>query len=416
MPEDTGEPQPHDADNADTLAAHRPQKGKPHWGVGAVGEDKFREPSLRELADRGQLLSVGHVVWLAAVVAIVAAVTFADRATTPYLLVAPGSVQELSDQIEFAGDGVPPVSSAGGQISLVTVETSQATIADHFYVRMRSDLALIPMERTRTPGASDADERRRDEAMMMSSQEIAEYVAFRHLGYEARFVGDGALVEGVSTGTAAPGKIEPGDVIVSIDAHPIKVSTEIRDSIGSKTVGDSVKVGLQRQGNQFEVDLPLSKSTDGADRPVVGVLVTTLNPRVETPFDARFNVENIGGPSGGLAFALEIVDSLSPGDLTAGKSIVATGAISPNGAISPVGGVYQKAIAASRVGADYFLVPAANYAEIGSSIGGTKVVPVESLDSAVEFLKKLKSGTEPKSPRGVDGEGPRDGVTISISP
>ncbi|RIK05699.1 MAG: hypothetical protein DCC49_12295 [Acidobacteria bacterium] len=416
MPEETGEPQPHGTDDTDTLAAPESEKGKPHWSVGAVGEGKFREPTLRELADRGELFSVAHLVWVVLAVLLIAGVSFADRATTPYVLVAPGAVQDLAGEIEFEGEGVPSVSSAGGEIALVTVATSQATYADHFYARVRSDLTLIPMEKSRPPGVSDADERRRDEAMMLSSQEIAEYVALRHLGYPATYTGDGALVEDVSTDTAAPGRIKPGDIIKSVDGRAIKVNADIRESLGSKAIGDEVTIGLEREGAMVEVALPLSASSDGQKRPVIGVVVTTVNPRVETPFEVKFRVDNIGGPSGGLAFALEIIDSLSAGDLTKGRKIVATGAISPNGAISPIGGVYQKAIAASRAGADYFLVPSENYREVGGSVGNTRIIPVNSLDSALQFLNGLSDSPEAESAKGSGAPGRFGDVTAVIAP
>lgn len=416
MPDETGEPQPHGTDDTDTLAAPESGKRKPHWGVGAVGEAEFREPTLRDLADRGELFSVAHLVWIVLAVVLVAGVSVADRATTPYVLVAPGAVQDLSGEIDFEGEGVPPVSSAGGEIALVTVATSQATYADHFYARVRGDLSLIPMEKTRPPGVSDADERRRDEAMMLSSQEIAEYVALRHLGYAATYTGDGALVEDVSTATAAPGRIRPGDIIKSVDGHAVRVNADIRESIGSKTIGEDVTLGIEREGAMVEVVLPLSPSSNGQSRPVIGVVVTTVNPRVETPFAVKFRVDNIGGPSGGLAFALEIIDSLSAGDLTKGRKIVATGAISPNGAVSPIGGIYQKAIAASRAGADYFLVPSENYREVGSSMGATRIIPVNSVDSALEFLNGLSDLPDRDSSMNPGAAGPPGELTVSIAP
>lgn len=416
MPDETGEPQLHHADDTGTLTAPGSRRVKPHWGVGAFGESKFREPSLRELANKGELLSVAHVVWLVLAALLVAGISAADRVTTPYVLVAPGVVQDLSEEITVEGQQAPPLSSAGGEIALVTVATSRATYADHFYARVRGDLALIPVEKTRSPGVSDEDEKRRDEALMLSSQDIAEYVALRHLGYPATYTGDGALVEDVSTATAAAGTIRPRDIIKSVDGHVVRVNADIREGLASKAVGEAVSIGVEREGKMVEFLLPLSASSDGQNRPVIGVVVTTVNPRVETPFDVKFRVGNIGGPSAGLAFALEIIDSLSEGDLTKGRKIVATGAISPNGAISPIGGVYQKAIAASRAGADYFLIPSENYREVGSSMGQTRIIPVNSLDSALAFLNSLSDSPERESLNELGNPGHSGELTVSITP
>ena len=73
--------------------------------------------------------------------------------------------------------------------------------------------------------------------------------------------------------------------------------------------------------------------------------------------------ENIGGPSGGLMFALGIYDVLTPGSLTDGKVIAGTGEIDAQGKVGPIGGIQQKLVGAQDDGAELFLVPADNCAE-----------------------------------------------------
>ena len=54
----------------------------------------------------------------------------------------------------------------------------------------------------------------------------------------------------------------------------------------------------------------------------------------------------VGGPSAGLMFSLGIVDMLTPGDLTGGRFIAGTGAITADGVVQNIGGIQFKMAAA----------------------------------------------------------------------
>ncbi len=84
------------------------------------------------------------------------------------------------------------------------------------------------------------------------------------------------------------------------------------------------------------------------------------------PFSVTVNLNNIGGPSAGLAFTLGILDSLSGGGLTGGKTIAATGTICADGSVGEVGGVPQKTVAVENAGAKVFLVPEAELSQAKS--------------------------------------------------
>ena len=49
------------------------------------------------------------------------------------------------------------------------------------------------------------------------------------------------------------------------------------------------------------------------------------------PVDIKINTQLVGGPSAGLAFTLAIIDDLTPGDLTGGKTVAVTGTIDADG-------------------------------------------------------------------------------------
>jgi serine protease Do/serine protease DegQ len=64
----------------------------------------------------------------------------------------------------------------------------------------------------------------------------------------------GALVAGVSQGSAADkAGIKTGDIIVSVNGVPMHNAGELRNAIGMLRVGDSVEVGLLRDGKPLKV-------------------------------------------------------------------------------------------------------------------------------------------------------------------
>jgi PDZ domain-containing protein len=92
------------------------------------------------------------------------------------------------------------------------------------------------------------------------------------------------------------------------------------------------------------------------------------------------------GPSAGLAFALEMVSSLTGKDLAGGRKIAATGVLDSEGRVAAVGGIAQKAIACREDGIDVFIVPAEDAPEASRNAGAMKVVGVRTLEEALGFL------------------------------
>ncbi|MEE1928112.1 S16 family serine protease [Streptomyces sp. TRM 70351] len=114
----------------------------------------------------------------------------------------------------------------------------------------------------------------------------------------------------------------------------------------------------------------------------------------------RLRLDEIGGPSAGLLFALGIVDAVegdgNGGGLTGGRTVAGTGTIDEDGTVGPVGGVPLKTQAAARDGAEVFLVPEAECAEARSERPeGLRLVPVRTLDGALDALAALREGEEP---------------------
>jgi uncharacterized protein len=66
-------------------------------------------------------------------------------------------------------------------------------------------------------------------------------------------------------------------------------------------------------------------------------------------------IQAIDGPSAGAATTVATIAALM--DKIVKKNVIITGTINEDGSIGPVGGIFQKAQAASEAGAELFFVP-----------------------------------------------------------
>ena len=101
-----------------------------------------------------------------------------------------------------------------------------------------------------------------------------------------------------------------------------------------------------------------------------------------------FDVKRTGGPSGGMIFALGVIELLTPTDLLHGRHISGTGTIAADGTVGPIGGINEKILAAHRAGAEIFLAPVGNAREISDVPAGLKIIVVTSLADAVRAIQK----------------------------
>ena len=112
------------------------------------------------------------------------------------------------------------------------------------------------------------------------------------------------------------------------------------------------------------------------------------------PVDVRIQLENVGGPSAGMMFALGIIDKLTVGELNGGAVVAGTGTISGSGEVGPIGGIQQKLYGARHAGATWFLAPASNCDEVTGHIpSGLTVFSVKPLDDALAALTAIESGS-----------------------
>lgn len=313
-------------------------------------------------------------------------------------VVAPGTVESLSKLVSVApvnGDErglgynrvleVPAGRPLHGDIRLVTVRTWRATIADLAYAAVRSDIEVVE-----DPTINDPEEQRdkRRTSQLVSSELVAQFVAAKAAGIQVTPTGSGALVEDATTEPASR-VLAAGDVITEVAGVPVRVAEEIRGALARKSPGDVVGISFVRGTDSLRAEVTLSASPGEPHRALLGVLVSTLDLRLDSPFRVEFDLGGIGGPSAGLALALEVYARLTGKDLTGPATVVATGELQLDGRVLAVGGVAQKARAASVAGADVMVVPAANAEEARRYAGEVAVVGVGSFEEAVSVLSAL---------------------------
>ena len=102
------------------------------------------------------------------------------------------------------------------------------------------------------------------------------------------------------------------------------------------------------------------------------------------PFDVTISSGDVGGPSAGMMWALGLYELMTPGDLTAGRTIAGTGTIDLAGNVGPIGEIRDKVVAAEDAGASIFLAPADNMGDLdGVDTGSMQVIPVATLADAL---------------------------------
>lgn len=109
--------------------------------------------------------------------------------------------------------------------------------------------------------------------------------------------------------------------------------------------------------------------------------------------DVTMHVDDIGGPSAGMMYALGLIDKLTPQDETGGLTIAGTGTMDEDGNVGSIGGIRLKMLGAVRDGATWFLAPEANCDEVvGNVPDGLRDVSVSTLEEAYDALVAIGNG------------------------
>lgn len=326
---------------------------------------------------------------LAAVVLVVGvAVLLLWPVKVPYYAMSPGPVEEVSDLVTIDEEAT---FESDGELYLLTVGLREVNMFEWVEAQFDAETDLIEREKIRPSGVTQEEVTRRNLESMNESIDTAVFVALAHLGYDVRFVGDGAEVLEVVADSPAEGNLEVGDVVTAVDEERVATADEAADRIRAHGIGDTITLSGTRGEEGFSVEVTLGPHPDLEGAPMVGVVFDTANLQLDLPIDVRIDSRNIGGPSAGMMYALTVIDLLTEGDLTKGHRIAGTGTIRFDETVGPIGGVRQKVFAARGIGAEYVFVPIDNLEDALTAAGDEiQVVGVETLQDALDFLDALE--------------------------
>lgn len=307
---------------------------------------------------------------------------------TPYVLERPGPAFDTTGQI----DGKQVMTLEGVQthptqtrLDFTTVYVvggpgASPRILDTVHAWLSKTQAVLPQEVMYPPAATREEINNSGSAAMDSSQDLAVASALEYLGQDY----DTTLtVHEISPGSPADGVLRSGDAIRAVDGRPVTSLEMLRELLNDGDDG-TVTVQVDRDGHQQDL------SVDTVDVDGNRQLGVYLERDFDFPFEVSFALDNVGGPSAGMMLSLGVIDELTPGSLGGDTHVAGTGTIRVDGQVGPIGGVRQKMVGAAEAGAELFVAPVGNCAEIvGHVPDGLVVVAVDDLDEAVNALESV---------------------------
>jgi Lon-like protease len=317
---------------------------------------------------------------------------------SPFIIESPGPT--FNTVGDFEGKPVITVDGAetyptSGNLDLTTVYVSGAptgwtTFLDVLRGWVDPVQSVIPEELVYPSGTTAEDVDAENSQAMTTSQNWAVAAALENLGIDYRqtlFVADFA------EDSRAVGILEPKDQLKTANGVEVTGLEGLKDVLNGSG-GEPVELGIVRTGEERTVQVPVFEGPEGE-----WLLGVYLDSDFGFPVDVDITLENVGGPSAGMMFALGIIDELTAGALAGGQHIAGTGTIDPDGTVGEIGGIVQKVAGAHDSGARYFLAPEGNCAELsGHAPEGITVYPVGTLDQAKTIVEAIGNGDAPPGP------------------
>lgn len=308
---------------------------------------------------------------------------------SPFVILAPGTPQNvLGEAIKISGTKTYPTTGKLSVTSvMVTDPDSYITGFDILYGWIDNQRAVLPRQEVYPDGETAAEAVKQGAAEMNGSQINATAAALSYLGYKSA---SKLAVVDVNKESKAQNVILVNDQVLTIDDRKFENTTELLQFLDNKKPGDYVTVKVNRKGVELTKKIALSSRDDGSA--FIGI---NIQEQFVFPFDVKIKLEETGGPSGGLIFAIGVVDKLTAEDLIRSRNIAGTGTITTTGNVGPIGGIAEKIIGARDFGVEIFFTPIENCQDIsniealgqGKGEKAMKIVPVATLAEAIAVLK-----------------------------
>jgi PDZ domain-containing protein len=337
---------------------------------------------MRRLLSPLRLLTAGVIV-------LVAIGAYMVTQKSDKLLEVPDKAHPLAGLIKVPG-GTARQPDKGG-IYYVDVLLQKASLLQSSFKLFRPEGSdLIPQGDFVPTGLTYAQQLKVDQETMKVSQQKAAVVALRALGLKFPAREGGVRVAAINSDSKAKGLLRPDDIVVAADGHKVATALDLYNALSRHRPGDVVRLGVLRGARRLDFKVKTIADSLNPKRPLIGFAPLEV-VKARLPVPVRFNLErDVGGPSAGLAFALEIMEQRGR-NIDRGLRLAATGEIQLDGSVTSIGGVKQKTIGARRAGVDAFLVPVdGDNAKVAQRYAhGLRIIPVKNFQQALRALATL---------------------------
>lgn len=293
-----------------------------------------------------------------------------------------------------------------GMFMLTSVSIMQARPVTYLYAKL-SPYYSVESDESITAGQDMKEYDKVQHFYMESSIGEAIYTAYKHAHRSVKRTYNGIYVLDIQKKSKFYHRLKVGDVVVRINDHKFNSSNGFVNYVKKQKLGQRVTVEYRRNGKDHQVTAPLIKIAK--HRAGIGITLTD-DVKVTTGVPIKVNPGQVGGPSGGLMFSLQIYSQLTNSNLRHGQKVAGTGTVDAQGNVGEIGGIDKKIIAAKKNGAKIFLAPyikptksilklepghQTNYqlakATAKKYAPSMKVIPVKSFSQAVSSLQQFQT-------------------------
>lgn len=361
--------------------------------------------------------------WVHVPLAILAAITLlcmvADLVPIDDYALATGAAEPVAPLLATAAHA----HRVTGEVLLIPdIEISRLTAFDFAFYKLFGGADVLSAPTALGSGTSPSEIASEGYAEMAQSKAEAKAAALTRLGYSVAERHVGALILAVEPGSPASRVLRVGQIVTSVEGTATESSCAFASALARRRPGQQIELSVEQStvtkkaaivAGRVTIDkVRLSRwpasaprlsltskcpSRTGATSGYLGVVSMTQND-FAYPIGLSIRTTSIGGWSSGLAMTLGIIDALSGGHLTGGKTVAATGTIDQAGRVGPVDDVRDKTLAVELAGATIFFVPMSQRATaLSVATRSLRVVGVRSLTQALAELRRI-GGVVPASP------------------
>ncbi len=302
----------------------------------------------------------------------------------------PGTAEQVEKLIEV--QGYQPLTD--GQFYLTSVSVSDLSAATLALNALFSHDEVDSLRKIVGGERSFSDYNTRSDVLMELSKNTATAVALQQEGYDVGAQPAGVIILAIASYAPIAQVAQVGDVIVALDGREVINQDDLKAGLENKADGQEVEVAVEREGTRTILTTRVITSGTDNPTPILGIYPRDYVDYV-FPVQVDISTEGLTGPSAGLMLTLGIINVMRGGGLAGSLRVAGTGEIFADGKVGSIGGINYKIVTAAEVGAQVFLVPEENFAEITDHPEGLRIYSVANVQDALDIMQQLRDEQAP---------------------